>query len=145
MTNAAAWPSRLGFLLAIATFSCGDDSGDIAEDAGRSPRDGGAVPADERDAALPPPPEAPSDLEASIVAGGAHLVWQDNSDDELRFVIERKEDAEAFEIRATPMTDETVFHDGGLVEGVEYSYRIMAVAADNNRSEYSNVVSISLP
>jgi hypothetical protein len=134
--------------LAIACFSCGDDSGDAADDpaadGGGSPRDSGA-PAEERDAAPSPPPAAPSDLEASIVAGGAHLIWQDNSDDELRFVIERKEDDEPFEIRATPMPDQTVFHDGGLVAGVEYSYRIMAVGANNNRSEYSNVVSIALP
>jgi hypothetical protein len=148
MTNAAAWPSWLGFLFVIACFSCGDDSNDAADDAvtdaGGSPRDGGP-PAEERDAALTPPPAAPSDLEASIVAGGAHLTWQDNSDDEQRFMIERKEDDEPFELRATPMPDQTVFHDGGLVAGVEYAYRIMAVGANNNRSDYSNVVSIALP
>jgi hypothetical protein len=135
-------------VLAIASGSCGDDSDDSGADAGRPPRDAGdsGAPGHERDAApLPPPPEAPSDLEASIVAGGAHLIWQDNSDDELRFVIERKEDDEDFEIRATPMTDETVFHDAGLVEGVVYAYRVMAVGANNNRSAYSNVVTISLP
>ena len=133
-------------VLVLASGSCGDDSS--GADAGRPPpRDAGdsGAPGPERDAALPPPPEAPSDLEASIVAGGAHLIWQDNSDDELRFVIERKEDAEDFEIRATPMIDETVFHDAGLVEGVVYAYRVMAVGANNNRSAYSNVVTISLP
>jgi len=147
MRKAASWPRRLALVLAIASpSSCGDDN-DPGADAGRPPRDAGdsGAPGRQPDATLPPPPEAPSDLEASIVAGGAHLIWQDNSDDELRFVIERKEDDEAFEIHATPMPDETVFHDAGLVEGVVYAYRIMAVGANNNRSEYSNVVSISLP
>jgi hypothetical protein len=149
MMKPAPWPSWFApvLVLAIASGSCGDDSGDSAADAGRSPRDAGdsGAPGPERDAALPPPPEAPSDLEASIVAGGAHLTWQDNSEDELRFEVERKEDDEDFELRATPMTDETVFHDGGLVEGVVYAYRVMAVGANNNRSAYSNVVTISLP
>lgn len=35
------------------------------------------------------PPAAPTGLEASEVAGGAHLTWTDNSDNEDRFTVMR--------------------------------------------------------
>ncbi|MEW5766794.1 MAG: PKD domain-containing protein [bacterium] len=73
------------------------------------------------------PPAPPADLKA--VASSSHsinLTWQDNSDNETGFRIERKGRGETYaEIAAVPANTETYF-DSGLSPNAAYSYRVRA-------------------
>lgn len=73
-------------------------------------------------------PAAPSNLTAEPLGGGAHLTWQDNSDDETEFMIMRKLQADPdFETIATVGADETQYHDAPLTSGETYVYVVMAM------------------
>ena len=76
------------------------------------------------------------------------LVWQDNSNNENLFKIERNDNWSAwskFETIATVAKDVTAFTDntGGMIGGHEYLYRIKAYS--NSDSSWSNVASVKTP
>lgn len=84
---------------------------------------------------------APSNLTASILSGGAHLTWKDNSADETGFEIERKDSGGQF-VKAYSVTfDIAQYHDAQVAAGAMYTYRVRAVAGDRT-SDYSNEMSI---
>jgi len=111
--------------MGLSTAACGDDhddhshgDGDADSDAdsdGDGDGDGdGDVPA------------APSGLDGMMMGDGLHLTWDDNSDDEDEFVIERAAtgSGEFAEIRREP-ANATSYHDAPLNSGT-YDYRVSA-------------------
>ena len=92
-------------------------------------------------------PNPPSDLMVVEVAGGAHLTWKDNSDNEASFMIERKAGTGNFEPLATVPFDTTAYHDAPLMVGTTYKYRVMAAPKSGEHSadtKYSNEVTFML-
>ncbi|MDX2054621.1 MAG: fibronectin type III domain-containing protein [Polyangiaceae bacterium] len=90
-------------------------------------------------------PNAPSELSAMELGGGAHLTWKDNSDNESQFMLERKAGAAEFAVVSTLPFNTVQYHDAPLTAGVTYAYRVMAMgkeAAEHNN--YSNVVTFAL-
>lgn len=91
------------------------------------------------------PPAAPTGLEASEVAGGAHLTWADNSDNEDHFMVMRMEegvDTEYDEI-STQTFDSVQYHDGDVTSGSTYMYKIIAMNSAGESE--SNEVSFTAP
>lgn len=79
---------------------------------------------------------APGNLEGNIANTLVSLSWQDNSDDETGFEIERKQGAGAFVRIATTGADTTQFQD--LVKrGERFVYRVRAINSFDF-SDYSN-------
>jgi len=84
------------------------------------------------------PPDAPSNLVASVVSSSeVDLTWQDNSDNETGFKIERKEGAGSFVQIDTVGANVTTYPDAGLKDDVIYCYRVQAYNATGD-SAYSN-------
>lgn len=84
----------------------------------------------------------PTNLQA-IAASGAviNLTWNDTSNGEESFVIERKTGSEAFHEVGTTAADVQNYSDPGLASGTEYTYRIFAKAPTGffkKDSAYSN-------
>ena len=110
----------LGFGLAALLSACGGD-------------DGGGAPA------------APTNLTGSVLSGGAHLTWMDNSDNETQFMIMRKEMGAAdYTTVATPPFNTTTYHDAPLTSGKTYLYMVMAMN-DAGESPGSNEVMVAIP
>ncbi|MCH7698238.1 MAG: hypothetical protein IH865_04810 [Chloroflexi bacterium] len=70
------------------------------------------------------------------------LLWEDNSDDEQQFVLERSSAGPngPWGIAALVPADSTTYNDSGLNDNVTYWYRIAATNAAGT-SDYSNVAS----
>jgi len=69
-------------------------------------------------------------------SGRAILDWQDNSDNEAGFIIERSTDGQTFVRHAEVGIDVTTFEDAGLAPGT-YWYRVRAVSFPTNTVEWS--------
>jgi hypothetical protein len=76
---------------------------------------------------------------ASALASQLTLTWQDNSDDELGFKIERNDNGAGFVQITTVGPDVTTYVDTTIVPGTVYSYRVAAFNAVGG-SPYTNVV-----
>ncbi len=86
-------------------------------------------------------PNTPSDLTASATsATQVSLAWQDNSDDESGFKIERKEGTGSFILLDSVAANEESYDDIGLTANTLYTYRIVAYNSGGN-SGYSNTAS----
>ncbi len=109
--------------LGLALMSCGSDPGGNGNGA----------------------PAAPTMLAASLVSGGAHLTWKDNSDNETEFMIMRMEvGGAAYAEIATPTFNTAQYHDGSVTAGKTYMYMVHAMNADGT-SDASNEVMIAIP
>lgn len=89
-------------------------------------------------------PAAPTGLTASLLSGGAHLMWTDNADDEDGFMIMRKEVGGALTTVAMPTFNANQYHDGSTAAGKTYMFHVMAMNAAGE-SEPSNEVTIAIP
>ena len=85
--------------------------------------------------ALYPPssvPTAPADPTAFSANLGADpyssidLTWQDNSEDETAFLVERSTDGQSFSLIDTLSLDATTYSDTSLESGTTYYYHVMA-------------------
>jgi hypothetical protein len=85
-------------------------------------------------------PAAPSNLAAAVqTTHSAKLTWNDNSSNEVAFVIERSTDGVNFGFVTTVAANVKSFTDNGLTANTTYYYRIKATNAVGD-SAYSNVV-----
>ena len=80
-------------------------------------------------------PNPPSDLKVTSLAGGGHLTWKDNSDNEAQFMIERKTGGGAFQALASVPFDTILYHDAPLTSGTTYTYRVMAMGKSGHTAE----------
>ncbi|KJD34833.1 pectate lyase [Tamlana nanhaiensis] len=70
--------------------------------------------------------------------------WNDNSNNENNYVIERSEDGNLFSIVAQVDANKTSYNDSNLAPNTQYHYRIKAIKT-NESSVYSAVASIITP
>jgi hypothetical protein len=84
------------------------------------------------------PPAAPGGLAAVGSEGAISLIWEGNSEADLRGYLVLRGEAGA---NPTPLTPEpikeTTYRDGQVKAGVRYTYVIVAVDGTGNRSEPS--------
>lgn len=72
------------------------------------------------------PPEVPAGFNAIVMSSEqVKLTWNDNSDTEEGYIIERKSEEEYMEI-AHPGVNDTLFSDTGVEANTSYTYRIRA-------------------
>ncbi len=91
------------------------------------------------------PPDPPSGLAAAAVAGGAHLTWSDNSDNEVEFMVMRQQvgvDAELLVLETVPF-DTVQFHDAPLTAGQTYMYAVMAM--NHSGESLSETITFAAP
>jgi hypothetical protein len=88
------------------------------------------------------PPVAPGNLSAvPVPPDSIDLIWEDNSNNEIEFIIERSEDGGVNWTQiAVNDSNTTGYSEGGLNPSTTYTYRIRA-RNDRGDSEYSNTVS----
>lgn len=91
------------------------------------------------------PPKAPSNLATSVLSGGIHVTWTDNSTDEAMFMIERKDPGGQFVDAYSVPFNITQYHDTKVTTGKTYSYRVRAMTDSGSMSDYSNESSTLLP
>lgn len=91
-------------------------------------------------------PARPTGLSARLISGtGTGLSWDDNSNLEEGFSIERKTGrASSFDVIATVAADTTLYDDVTVTKGATYHYRITAYNS-NGGSPCSNEVSVKVP
>jgi hypothetical protein len=85
---------------------------------------------------------APSNLTVTAVsANQITLSWQDNSSNEISFIIECSVNGGVFTQAGTVGANVTTFKHAGLTAGTTYKYRAKAFITRYSTSSYSNVVS----
>jgi hypothetical protein len=95
--------------------------------------------------AVLPPPNAPNSLTAAAVSPTQiDLNWQDNSDNEDGFKIERKIEGGNYSQIAAVGANTTSYSDTGLTPEFTYFYRVRAFNAGGD-SDYSNEASATTP
>jgi fibronectin type 3 domain-containing protein len=89
-------------------------------------------------------PAAPTNLQVTEAAGGGHLTWTDNSDNEEHFMVQRKVEGDAaFEEISTQPFNATQYHDADVTSGTTYVYKVTAMNADGEAD--SNEVTFAAP
>jgi len=88
---------------------------------------------------------APSNLKVEALDGGAHLTWQDNSDNESQFMIERMTDATDWSTVGMVPFNTTQYHDPNLTPGTMYMYRVMAMPPSGGKGAYCSQVTFAAP
>ncbi len=91
---------------------------------------------------LPNPPNAPSDIDVSIIsATRLKITWRDNSINETGFELYRSTSTDDdFQLVGTTSTDVTTYTDSGLKTETTYFYKIRATNTGGN-SQFSSTVS----
>lgn len=107
---------------------------------------GSSDPSNEAGATTPAlPVSTPSNLRASVVSvSQIDLAWNDNSDNEASFELERKSGTGNFARVAEPGANITTYRDAGLAPNTSYTYRIRARSA-TAESAFSNEVTAGTP
>ena len=90
-------------------------------------------------------PAAPTNLKVVELMKAAHVTWDDNSDNEIHFMVMRKaQGADKFEPITNVDPDKEVYHDASVKAGTTYTYQIIAM---NKAGDYasSNEVAFTAP
>jgi len=85
-----------------------------------------------------------SSVETPAPASTVVINWQDNTDDETGFIIERSEDGVNFTQVTQTAANTTTYTDEGLVPNKTYYYRLKTITA-TEESAYSSPVSVKTP
>ncbi len=94
----------------------------------------------------PLPPSAPSDLQVAVVSESElALTWQDNSNNEDGFEVDRREGDGPFSRVATLPAQAASFDDTGLASNTEYHYRVRAVNAGGASAYTPTIGRFTLP
>jgi endonuclease/exonuclease/phosphatase family metal-dependent hydrolase len=89
--------------------------------------------------------DKPTNLTATLIEDLKILIeWEDNSSDEIGFVIQRKEERNIFQTIFTTEPDITSYIDSLLSTNTVYYYRVAALF-EGDQSDWSNVVDIQTP
>lgn len=92
-----------------------------------------------------PPPAAPTNLQGSASSHDrVQLGWNDNSNSETGFTLQRAVNGGSFSDRASLSANTASFTDTGVSGGTTYSYRVRAWNSTGN-SEFSNTVTLVTP
>lgn len=87
---------------------------------------------------------SPDELKAEIINSViVKLTWNDNSNNELGFIVERKKDESEFQILDSTSADTYEYIDSSIVAGGTYHYRIKAYN-DYSESSYSDTSSVTI-
>jgi hypothetical protein len=90
-------------------------------------------------------PDAPTNLRVELdevdSCSTIAIGWQDNSDNELGFYLNRKQAMHDWNEIASPIFDATSYVDTELLDGTKYFYQIFAWN-NNGNSEFSNIDSV---
>ena len=106
---------------------------------------GSSGPSNEASATTQGAPAAPTNLTAAAASGtSVNLAWQDNSNDETGFKIERKPSGGTYAEIATVAANINAHTDTGLTSNIQYFYRVRAYNAYGN-SAYSNAAYATPP
>ncbi|HPU41245.1 MAG TPA: fibronectin type III domain-containing protein, partial [Acetivibrio clariflavus] len=90
------------------------------------------------------PPTAAHSLSAEIVSYSKVILnWNDNSDNELGFIIERKSGSEDFTKIAEVPANVTTYTDGTLSADKTYTYRVIPYNPYGNAKSYTKELSLS--
>jgi titin len=96
--------------------------------------------------AVGPPPEAPSNLVATPVSSSkVDLIWQDNSNDETGFKIERKIGSGSYSQIATVVAGVTSYSNTSLRASTAYSYRVRTYKGTLNSDYCEESSATTLP
>jgi hypothetical protein len=97
------------------------------------------------DASLPSYPAAPTNLSANPASGGAiNLAWHDNSNNEMKFEVQRQLGSAEFEHLEDVSGNSTSYLDGSAEGETNYSYRVRALNIAGS-SGFTNIVNITTP
>jgi titin len=88
-------------------------------------------------------PHSPSDLEAKAVSSSkVELTWDDNSNNETGFKIERKKSGGSYKQITTVGRNDTNYTNTGLSSDTKYYYRVRAYNRSGN-SSYAREISVT--
>jgi hypothetical protein len=85
-------------------------------------------------------PASPSNLKVTTLSDSALLSWQDNSNNEAGFAIERKKSGETYANFANPPANFSGWTDSGLTLGTTYCWRVFSWNSSGASASYSNEV-----
>ena len=106
---------------------------------------GDSVYSNEASATTGDTPDKPTDLKITVISSSnVELNWEDNSDDENGFNIERKKSGGSYSQIKTVGRNITAFTDTGLTKNTKYFYRVRAYNSSGN-SAYTGEASVTTP
>jgi hypothetical protein len=88
---------------------------------------------------LPQPGLAPQNLSASRSGNTIFLNWQDRASDEVQFTVERKTDADTWEVIVENLAPNTESFSSIGPSSLQYRFRVNAVFSDNSLSTSNEV------
>ncbi len=91
------------------------------------------------------PPLAPENLQAGIDQEGVLLEWEDHSEVESRYEVERAPDGGSFQKIAELPASSVEHFDATAQKGASYIYRVRAFSDLTGPSDYSEPVAVVLP
>ncbi len=87
---------------------------------------------------------APTNLTVQTINSQAVLNWNDNSQSETGYTIERKDGSSGQFVKiADAASNAATYSDGTVSQGIQYSYRVRGFNSDIN-SSYSNEASVTI-
>jgi hypothetical protein len=97
------------------------------------------------EAGLVVPPLAPQALQADIDQSGVLLAWEDHSQVETGYEVERRSGSLPFQSLALLPADTIDYFDATILPATTYTYRLRALSDLAGPSTYSDIVTVSLP
>ncbi|HET8623697.1 MAG TPA: GDSL-type esterase/lipase family protein [Gemmatimonadales bacterium] len=96
---------------------------------------------------VPNPPPAPTELSLAPRFGQIDLTWKDNATTEARFEVWRSSGSETnpFSLVMELAPNQTTYSNTGLSPGARFCYRVRAVGAQGQASEYTASVCADVP